>query len=280
MFNTDLLIEFFNNETSIHGIRALIILVVGIIVARASRRGISRISQKHLDEHQIMLARQGVYYCVLILFLISALREIGFNLNVLLGAAGILTFAVGFASQTAVSNLISGLFMIGERPFSVGDVIKFGDTMGVVLSIDLLSVKLRTFNNLFVRIPNEALIKSEVINYSRFPIRRLDLNFGVAYKESIDDIRQLLSEIADKNHLCLEEPRPLFIFEGFGDSALNIQFSVWASKHNYLDLRNSILLEIHNAFNKANIEIPYPQRTIHIDNIEQLYSKNKKTIQT
>jgi small-conductance mechanosensitive channel len=142
------------------------------------------------------------------LFIASAMREMGFSLAVIMGAAGVLTVAIGFASQTTASNLISGLFLIGERSFEIGDIIKVGNTTGEVLSIDALSVKLRTFDNLFVRIPNETLIKSEVTTLSRFPIRRLDLQLGVAYKEDIEQVRKVLMAVADSNPLCLDEPSP------------------------------------------------------------------------
>ena len=139
-----------------------------------------------------------------------------------------------------------------------------GNTTGEVLSIDLLSVKLRTFDNLFVRIPNESLIKSEVTNLTRFPIRRFDLLLGVAYKEKISLVRDVLMAVADKNPLCLDEPAPIFVFVGFGDSALNIQFSVWGKRENFRDLRNSLQEEIKQAFDSAGIEIPFPQRTVHL----------------
>src|SRR5690606_3033117 len=129
---------------------------------------------------------------------------LGFSLSVLLGAAGVLSVALGFASQTSASNLISGLFLIGEQPFQLGDTIKVGNTTGEVLSIDLLSVKLRTFDNLYVRIPNESLIKSEMTNLTRFPIRRFDLLIGVAYKENISQVRQIMQNVADNNPLCMD----------------------------------------------------------------------------
>jgi len=114
-----------------------------------------------------------------------ALRIIVRLMGLLLGAAGILTVAPGFASQTSASNLVSGLFMIAEHPFGVGDTIRLGSIAGEVPSIDLLSVNLRTPDNLYVRIPNETMIKSEITNLTRFPIRRLDLEIGVAYKENL-----------------------------------------------------------------------------------------------
>ena len=243
-------------------LRALVIASIGFVVARAASAAALKVMGKFLDAQQRMIVSRAVYYLLLGLFLLSALHELGFSLSILVGAAGILSVAVGFASQTSASNLISGLFLVVERPFSVGDVITLGGTTGEVLSIDLLSVKLRTFDNLYVRIPNETVIKSEVTTLTKFPIRRIDLQLGVAYKEDIGKVRELLFKLAEKNPLSLEEPKPLFIFLGFGDSAINLQFSIWVKRENFLDLKNAIQEEIKAAFEQEGIEIPFPQRTL------------------
>lgn len=256
-------LSFFTGERALTVFRVGLLLLVGYILARLVSTTAPKLFRRQLTTHHAMLLRRGLFYLILGLFLVSALRELGFNLGVLLGAAGVLTVAIGFASQTSASNLISGLFLLAERPFAVGDVVKVGNTTGEVLSIDLLSMKLRTFDNLYVRIPNETLIKSEVTNLTRFPIRRLDLQLGVAYKEDIAKVRETLSGVADANPLCLEEPAPLFIFQGFGDSALNMQFSVWAKRENFLELRNTIHQEIKAAFDASGIEIPFPHRTLY-----------------
>ena len=113
------------------------------------------------------------------------------------------------------------------------------------------------------------MIKSEVINLTKFPIRRIDVKVGIAYKEDISKAREVLFNVADNNPLCLDEPRPLYIFQGFGDSSLNIQFSVWVKRENYLDLRNSIQEEIKKAFDKEGIEIPFPHHTIYSGSITE-----------
>ena len=249
--------------------RAVLLVITGILLAKLVSSVIAKSTGKKLGTHRVMILSRSCYYLILVLFLISALRELGFNLGVLLGAAGVLTVAIGFASQTSASNLISGLFLVAERPFSVGDVIRVGSTTGEVLSIDLLSVKLRTFDNLFVRIPNESLIKSEVTTLTRFPIRRLDILAGVAYKEDLEKVRAILEEISEKNPLCLEEPKPLYIFQGYGESSLNIQYSVWAKRENFLNLKNSIYQEIKNAFDEHGVEIPFPHRSIYTGSVTE-----------
>jgi len=257
------IVNFFISDKMWSLLRAFILLSIGVMLAKLVSTTAVRIVGQSMDSHKSMLLKRGSYYLILLLFLISALHELGFNLSVLLGAAGLLSVAIGFASQTSASNLISGLFLVAERPFSVGDVIRVGSTTGEVLSIDLLSVKLRTYDNLFVRLPNESLIKSEVTTLTRFPIRRLDIKVGVAYKEDLAKIRSLLAEVADKNPICLEEPKPQYMFQGFGESSMDIQYSVWTKRENFVDLKNTIHEEIKNAFDANGIEIPFPHRTLY-----------------
>ena len=243
--------------------RAALLILVGFGVARVVRRVVLGLLTTRLSRHQSAILGRVVFYTLWALFVVSALRELGFQLTALLGAAGILTVALGFASQTSASNLISGLFLLAEHPFGIGDIVRIGTTTGEVLAIDLLSVKLRTFDNLFVRIPNETLIKSEVTTLTRFPIRRADLPVGIAYKEDIERVQKILMAVADANPLCLEEPKPLFILLGFGESSIDLQFSVWAKRENFLELKNSIQIEIKQAFDREGVEIPFPHRTIY-----------------
>jgi small-conductance mechanosensitive channel len=205
-------------------------------------------------------------------------------MTAVLGAAGIVGIAIGFASQTSVSNVISGIFLISEQPFQVGDLIKIGDTTGVVLSIDLLSIKLRTFDNQLIRFPNETLIKNQVNNITRFPIRRLDIELGVAYKENVEHVKKVLSEIARKNIYCLDEPEPLILFKNFGDSALEFLFAVWCVKTDYLKLRQTIMQKIKESFDVEGIEIPFPHRTLYTGSVTepfpiQLISKDDENAQ-
>ena len=255
--------DFIQTQQVLNGFRAILIIVGGFVIARMVSSFLVRATKSTLDPHRLMLLRRGTYYIILVLFLTAALNQLGFDLGILLGTAGILTVALAFASQTSMSNFISGLFLVAENPFQVGDLVQLGTTIGEVLEIDLLSVKLRKFDNTFVRLPNELLIKSEFWTLTKFPIRRLDLNFGVAYKENIDRVRDILIEVADKNPLSLEEPQPLFVLRGFGESELEIQFSVWVLKENYLLLKNSIQAQIKRAFDSAEVEIPFPHRSLY-----------------
>jgi small-conductance mechanosensitive channel len=243
-------------------LQAIVVISGGWLIGKWLSAGAGRLLHGRVHKQFEMLARRGAFYGALIFALIHTLRLIGLDLSVLLGAAGILTVAVGFASQTSASNLISGLFMIGERPFVIGDVIRVGNTTGEVLAIDLLSVKLRTFDNLFVRVPNELLIKSEITNLTHFPIRRADIILNVNYKESLERVRELLMDIAHKHPLCLEEPAPQLFFLGFGESAQQIQFSVWAAREHFVDMRNQVQEQIRVAFNAHQVALPFAHRAL------------------
>ena len=244
-------------------LQAAIILTLGWLAARLVARTLARVAALHLDVHQTTILRRVVFYVILGLVVASALHQLGFRLGVLLGAAGILTVAIGFASQTSASNLISGLFLIAERPFQIGDFVQIGDTVGEILAIDLLSVKLRTRDNLFVRVPNETLVKTQVTNFSRFPIRRFDMKVSVAYKEDLDQVKKTLEAVSDANPLSLEEPKPQLFFLAFGDSGIELQYSVWTVRENFMELRNGLPMEVKKAFDVAGIEIPFPHVSLY-----------------
>lgn len=257
------LTTWFADERVVQWARAALIIVVSLVAAKILSATLYRATRAPMGVHGSTTLKRIVFYAVLAIGIMTALRELGFSLGVLLGAAGILSVAIGFASQTSASNLISGIFLVAEKPFAIGDVIRLGERTGEVLSIDLLSVKLRTFDNLFVRIPNETLIKSEIVNLTRFPIRRLDLKIGVAYREDISEVRRVLVEVADAFPLCLDQPRPILIFLGFGNSSLDLQLSVWTRREKYLEVLNELPEKIKDAFDDHDIEIPFPHVSVY-----------------
>lgn len=256
--------EMYLSEESIETIiRIVLFLAVSFPVLFMFRRwGVSFFSKKYAP-HYGMLAGKVVFYTGLTLIVITIMAELGLSLAPLLGAAGIAGIAIGFASQTSVSNIISGMFLIAEQPFKIEDIIMVGNTTGIVLSIDVLSVKLRTFDNHFVRIPNETLIKTEMKNLTRFPIRRFNAKVSVAYKEDIGQVREILMDVAEKNEYTLSEPKPLILFEAFGTSSIDLLLLVWAPTKQYTLLRNSIQEEIKARFDRDGIEIPFPHISIY-----------------
>lgn len=241
----------------------LIVVACGLIIIKILTTLARRVTRRYLSQQYDMLIRKAIRYTGFVIILFIVLRLLGVKITALLGAAGIIGIAIGFASQTSMSNLISGLFLVSEKPFEIGDVIKVGDKTGIVLSIDLLSVKIKTFDNQYIRIPNQMLLAGELTNVTRFPIRRMDIKLSVAYKTDINRLRQVLKEIAAKNPHCLDEPEPLIVFTNFGDSALEFLYGVWFYKTDFLTLKNSIMQEIKESFEAEGIEIPFPHLSLY-----------------
>jgi len=246
------------------GLRVAVMVLVGGPVVFLLSRWVRRWGGAQVSAQAGLVAGKLVLYLGLGGLVVTVMSELGFSLTPLLGAAGVVGIAVGFASQTSISNVIAGFFLLAESPFVVDDLIQVGDVTGKVLSVDTISVKLRTLDNKFVRIPNETLVKSTVTNITRFPIRRLDVRVGVAYKESTERVREILLDVAEENPMALMEPEPLVVFEGFGESSLDFLFAVWATRENWLALKSSIQDDVKARFDAEGIEIPFPHRTLYV----------------
>jgi small-conductance mechanosensitive channel len=263
------LLEFISDETWTRLIRSVIFLAIALPVILFVRKYIRSLVTKKHGAHYGMLAGKMFYYSMITILVVIVFTEMGYQLGPLLGAAGILGIAIGFASQTSVSNIISGFFLIAEKPFKVGDVINIAGTTGVVLSIDTLSVKLRMFDNKFVRIPNELIIKSVVTNMTRFPIRRIEMKVSFAYKEDITRVKDILVDIANKNTFALQEPPPAINFEAYGASSIDLMFNVWCAREDFLQARNSLQEEIKRRFDKEGVEIPFPHTSIYAGEVSK-----------
>lgn len=245
------------------GVSFVLILIVGYVLVRLLAIGARRLFAHNLREQSRLVLTKAITYTGYAIVLVVALNNLGIKLSALLGAAGVVGIAIGIASQASLGNIISGLFLVSEKAFAVGDVVTVGTQTGVVYSIDALSIKLRTFDNLLIRIPNQTLITSNLTNVTRFPIRRMDFTIGVAYKEDLVRVRDILLEIVHDNPLCLDEPEPLLVFNEFGTSSINILLGVWFEKSNYLQVHNSVFLAIKERFDAAGIELPFPHQSLY-----------------
>ena len=243
---------------------AIILCFIGFLIARLVSNTFIRTIGSRLNAHQRLLWRRGIFYFIFLLFIMTSLREAGFKLSVFLGAAGILTVALGFASQTSATNLISGLFLIGEGSFEVGDTIQItlirGQTIeGQVISIDLLSVKLLTLDNVYIRLPNEQLIRTPVMNLSKYPIRRVPITLAINFHEDIIKVRQVLLDVAAKYPLVMDDPKATVTVTAFRESSIELLFSVWCRQENALKVRDEMQERVRNGFVENQIEIPVPK---------------------
>lgn len=253
----------FSSETVDKFIRIVFILVAGVSSIQLISYLIRRSLRKQLSRQRMMIVSRTMVYTGYIGLVFIVIRELNYDLTALFGAAGVVGIVIGVASQTSIGNIISGLFLVSEKSFELGDVVRIGDKTGTVYSVDLLSIKIKTYDNVLIRIPNQTVISTELVNVTKFPIRRLEFQVAVAYKEDLRKVKTVLENVARNNPLCLEEPEPVTIFKEFGSSSINITFGVWFEKANYLAVKNSVFIEIKEAFDREGIEIPFPHVSVY-----------------
>lgn len=197
---------------------------------------------------------------------IQALRVIGVDIVSILGAAGVAGIAIGFASQTALSNVISGIFLITERSLKIGDYVKVAGQEGTVESINLLSLYLRQADNALIRIPCETLIKTPVINITKDEMRRCDFVLGVDYGCDLLHVRDIILNVVEDQPLLTSSPAPIILFSSFGDSSLNLQVGAWCKTKDYHTARLAFAAALLAAFNREGINIPFPTRSLLVEN--------------
>lgn len=255
--------QYFNAATLEKAIRILIILAVGIAIIYSIAFLVKKILPLKWSRQRKMIINRAIQYTGFITLFLILISELEISLAPIFGAAGVIGLVIGVASQTSIGNIVSGFFLISEKSFEIGDVVRLGDKTGTVFSIDLLSIKIRTFDNLLIRVPNQTVISTELVNLTRFPIRRMDTLVSVAYKEDLNKVREVLENVARNNPLCLDEPQPVIIFQNYGASGIDITLGVWVERSNFLKVKNSVFVEIKEAFAKEGIEIPFPHISLY-----------------
>ena len=240
------------------------IIFVMWIVFRLIAKAIRRVPETRLPAQRTAVIIRFLKYIFYIIVVLYVLGLFGINLKAIWGAAGIAGVAIGFAAQTSVSNLISGLFVLTEGSIHVGDTIIVGDVTGVVDEVKLLSIRVHTFDNQMVRIPNSTIINSNLTNNSYHNKRRLTLNVGVDYST---DMKLALETLKKAPELCptvLKDPAPAVWFDGFADSSINLVVAVWFKPEDFLQTKNDLYIAIKKVLDEANISIPFNQMDVMI----------------
>ncbi len=189
------------------------------------------------------------------------------SLAVLFGFLGV---GVGFGLQNITSNFISGLILLFEAPIKVGDRVTVGDVVGDVQDINIRSTTVVTLHNISIILPNSQFIDSNVINWSHGdPTIRIDIPVGVAYGSDVELVKELLMKVADEHSDVLKYPKPRVFFREFGASSLDFILAVWlSSPHHQWIIRSDLNFAINEIFQEHEIEIPFPQRDLHLKSSE------------
>jgi small-conductance mechanosensitive channel len=211
-----------------------------------------------------------INYTVLGIAFVLAVAAAGIQLDRFALIVGALSVGIGFGLQNIVNNFVSGLILAFERPVQSGDTVQFSSMFGKVTRIGVRSSTVRTFDGAEVIVPNANLISNEVTNWTLSDLRRrMEILVGVAYGSNPHQVMELLLNVAKANEHLLETPAPNVLFLGFGDSSLDFSLRAWTDEFdNFLTIKSDLTLAVHDALYAARIEIPFPQRDLHLRSVD------------
>jgi small-conductance mechanosensitive channel len=248
----------------------LILLVTLVIVAeRFLRRTILQrvLSRTRLEEGMRFAIARLVGYVFIAIGLYVALKLVGIDLTSLAVLAGAVGVGIGFGLQNIVSNFVSGLIILAERPIEVGHRIEVAGVEGLVTEIKLRSTVVLTSNNISIIVPNSSFISEPVVNWSYGdPKVRIVLSIGIAYGSDVEKFKRLMIEVALAHSKVLATPPPDVFFIGFGESSLDFELAVWTAEmaRSPKRFRSELFYAIERTLRENGIEIPFPQRDLHV----------------
>lgn len=260
----DAIIAFFTPEILAKIITVVIGLGIFTLVYLLIKHIIKKFAVKKLKPQTSMIVIKVIRYTFYVLVIIYVLGIFNINLSALFGAAGIAGVAIGFASQTSMSNVISGFFVLTDHALKVGDFITVDEVSGTVDSVDMLSVKVKTPDGRMVRIPNETIINTKLQNVSSYPSRRFDVVVSVSYDTDLRKALEVLGTVPGKCSLVLTDPEPVIFCTNFGASGIDITLGVWLNNNDLFAVRNQVFVAIKESFDEAGISIPFPQVDVHM----------------
>ncbi len=252
--------------TEVELLRLLIsiaIIAAGVVIARIARIAVGYFLSRYIPQASIVVSK-AVFWVIIAIAAISAIGNLGVDLTGVLLAGGIAGIIIGFAVQSTVANLFSGIFMQIDRAFRIGDAIEVAEmnVAGVVTDITAFSIILRRFDGVYVRIPNEKIFTSQVRNFTRNIARMVEVYTDIAYKESIEKVKEVIKSVIDNNPRILAIPEPIIMAWELGNSGVRINVWCWVPTNEFFNVRMEIVKKIKEALDANGIEIPFQQVTV------------------
>jgi small-conductance mechanosensitive channel len=245
---------------------AIIILIVGLIAAKL----ITAVFKKQLGKTKLpelvveFLARflSSLLYVMVILLAVSVVGVVVGS--VVLGLSAVIGLILGFGLQDTMTNLLAGVWLAALRPIDKGEVVKTNGETGTVDAIGMMATELLSFDNKFITIPNKLVWGSVIVNYTRMPTRRVDVDVGVSYGTDLDRAIPIAMDTMKKHSLVLGDPESVVVVTELADSSVNLQLRAWSKTEDYWTVKGDLTKGIFEAFKREGIEIPFPQMDVHL----------------
>lgn len=257
----------------------LISMAVTVILAKLITLTLKRVLIDKLKRNLLDVILRIVYYTIVIVVFLGLTPLLGINLSGLLIAGGITGIIIGFALQNIVANLVSGIFLAIERPVRIGDGISLGNVMGVVEDINIFSTIIRTYDGLFVRVPNSTVFTSNITNYTTYVARRFEYVIGISYRDDAQKAIEVIKKVIDEHPLTLKKPEPQVFVDNLGESSVNIVVRAWAPSQEWYSVKMDLLWKIKKTLEENGISIPFPQRVIWFASNLQLRGQDPEKTQ-
>lgn len=246
---------------------ALVIVLVGWLIARIAARVVGRaLDRSKIRDNRILIkfvmdATRGI---ILIFTLITALGKLGIDVGALIAGVGVAGFVIGFAFRDSLSNFAAGLLLVFHRPFRVDNFVEAGGAMGIVREINILTTVLRTPDNKEVIIPNSKVWGEVITNFSAYETRRMEIGVGISYDADIPAALKTVKAVLEQDERILKDPAPFVGVVEYADSSINLVVRPWVPLAQYWDIYFDLHIAIKKALDDAGIEIPFPQRVVHM----------------
>ena len=245
------------------------VALLSILIFTIIYKIIKKITKTHIQnkfgKHVTTVVEKVIKYIFYVIIGMYILNLFGIDLKAIWGAAGIAGVAIGFAAQTSISNLISGIFIMTEHAMKVGDFITLGDISGTIDSIGLLSTRIKTLDSQIVRVPNSSIINGNLTNFNKLPVRRFVFSVPVAYESNMEKVLEVCQKIPSLCPTVLQDPAPAVFYDGF-ETAIMIKIAVWFKTSDLIQVKNEMYVNIVNELRKNDIEIPYEKFDIKLIN--------------
>ena len=245
---------------------AVLLLIAGWIVAGWVQKHIARMlgSVERVDATLLSFVTQLVRYLILILVMVAVLAQFGVQTTSIIAVLGAAGLAVGLALQGTLANIAAGVLLLFLRPFKIGEYIDAGGVAGTVREIGLFATEFKSYDGIFVMVPNSQLASAAITNYSRLPTRRLDLVIGISYGDNMNQAMTVLNDLLANDDRILKEPAHQVMVKELADSSVNLNLRCWANRQDYWSLLFDLTQQAKERLDEHGISIPFPQRDVHL----------------
>ena len=246
-------------------VAALLILIIGLWLAKKVKELFVKVLlRKEFDATLTTFFSNILHGAVVVFVVVAAIGKLGVETTSFAAVVASAGLAIGLALQGSLSNFAAGVLLIMFKPFKVGNAIKAGGEIGIVVEIGLLTTELKDFDNVKLVIPNSTIMSGAITNFSANPTRRIDLMIGVGYGDDLNKARQIILDLIKEDERILKEPEPQVLVSNLGESSVDFVVRPWVNSPDFWSVKCDLTKKVKEAFDAKGISIPFPQRDVHM----------------